>query len=201
MPITESKVRLMGCKHELDWLCKCITSTQLVWLIRNFGGLPDGTIVDYYDIACCMSKMTAKHEGGEVTPATTSACVKQLLDAVCSPDGRTGMKVASAAASVILAMPGLGDFPITKTVATLLKIAIGVIEVACEKQEMTASAAKIVCASTDALDKLVKAGGAIPQLAGPIIAFYELAGVKKAIASCCSDPGLQNVPLPDWWKL
>jgi len=202
MAITESRVRLMGCRHELDWMCKCITSAQLVWLVRNFGDLSDETIIDYYDIACCMSKLTAGAQGVEGGGTQqVNACVDRLLTAVCSPDGRTAMKIAGTAAKMILAMPGLGDFPITKRVATMVMIAIGLIEVACDQKQLTGSAARVVCASVDALDTLIKQGGAIAQLAGPITAFYALTTVKEAIAGCCQDPGLQAIPLPDWWKL
>jgi len=195
MGIGLGKVQVLACQGKLDWLCKCLTLEQILWLLHNFDDLTDEGIADRYTLACCVSKKSA---GDGNDPAATSVCVQKLLDSICSPAGRDRLRMAKVAVDALRAVPGLGDFPITRKALDIAALAIDALEMACENKKTTNGAARMACSAREALLKVAGEASPFAPLAKPVLQFFNDGDLGKAIDSCCADPLIKAAVLPDW---
>jgi len=195
--ISLAKVQVMACKGELDWLCKCLSLDQLLWITTNFSDLTVDEIRDRFDLACCVRPQPAAPN-----PNVRPACLDSLLTALCGDTAQAALAAADHALDAIMAVPTLVTNPVVKQLASLITIAIDAAQMACTNKQMTLGLARMICSASSLALRIVPEGGAalIPLL-GPVGALFNMQGIGDAIKQCCADPSIQAAALPEWWTV
>lgn len=205
--ITLGKTQVLACRGELDWLCRCepgkppLSPERIQQLINWFSGMSQAEIADRYTLICCAVKARATTQPGQPGGAAAAdACARNLLDKLCSTEGKariTAARIAVAAMRAVISADPRA-FPITRAALALVAAALDAIDVACSKGQLSHEAARMVCGAALGAAKLGTEGVLSSVLSKPVDLLFGEPNIAAAIRSCCQNEIIAQADIPDW---